>query len=43
MINANPQGRPTAKELATYWGRAELCCTLGRDELEAMSTVCERR
>lgn len=43
MINANPQERPTAKELATYWGRAELCCTLGRDELEAMSTVCERR
>jgi hypothetical protein len=38
MISANPRLRPTAGELAAYWGKTELCCSSGRDKLELAPT-----
>ncbi|KAF1971336.1 kinase-like protein [Bimuria novae-zelandiae CBS 107.79] len=39
MISANPRQRPTAEELAAYWGKTEPCCSSGRDKLEAAPTI----
>lgn len=39
MISANPRERPTAKELATYWGKTQICCSSVGDELEAVPNV----